>query len=199
MIVSKANRLVLGTLMALLVILPPARHLLEQHMLTHMLVQIPALLAAGALIGTADARSEPWGSWNAAGVPALFAATLVLAFWMTPIAIDNAAASVRWDAAKGISLVIAGAAAAASWRIAPTVVQAFFGGNMVWMSIAVGRLYQDDGPRLCNAYLQDDQALTGLALTWLAIAAAALWLGGVAWPRMRIRPGISHFTRRRTP
>jgi hypothetical protein len=186
---SQRGRLLFGAWLALLVMVP-LRHLLEQHMLTHMLLQIPTLLLAGVLIGAAAPRSTRLTRWNMAGVPALFAASLVLAFWMTPIAIDHAVASARWDAAKGVSIVFAGAIAAASWRIAPTVVQAFFGGNMVWMSVAAGQLYQAEGPRLCNAYLQDDQALTGIALTGLAIAVAGLWIGQLAWPRARLHPPV---------
>jgi hypothetical protein len=186
---SQRGRLLLGAWLALLVMVP-LRHLLEQHMLTHMLVQIPVLLLAGVLTGTAAPRLARMTHWNMAGVPALFAASLVLAFWMTPIAIDHAVASAGWDAAKAVSIVFAGAIAAAAWRVAPTVVQAFFGGNMVWMSVAAGQLYQAEGPRLCNAYLQDDQALTGIALTGLAIATAGLWIGRVAWPHSRLHQPI---------
>lgn len=190
MSISRWNRLLSGALLALLATVPPTRHLLEQQMLTHMLVQIPALLLAGGLIGTSVSHASPASRWNVAGVPALLAASLILAFWMLPIAIDHAVASARWDAVKALSIVCAGALAATSWQVAPTVVQAFFGGNLAWMSIAVGQFYQDEGPRLCNAYLQDDQSVTGNALTWLAIGASVLWVANLASSDMRLRREI---------
>jgi len=172
---ARAAGCVGGALLALFVAVPPVARFLEGRMSTHMLVQMPLLLLAGALLAAPLPRVLCMDRWNLAGVPALLAVSLVLAFWMTPIALDHAVADAGWDAAKASSLVLAGGFAAASWRTAPLVVQAFFGGNAVWMGIAVGLLYQAPGQRLCNAYLEDDQVDTGVLLTWVAILAATLW------------------------
>jgi hypothetical protein len=173
---SVRTRGILGASLALAVMLPPVGSWLEARMWAHMLVQMPLLLLSGALLAPAVPR-PPWARrWNAAGVPALLAASLVLAFWMVPIAVDHAVASAGWDAVKGVSLLAAGGLVAACWREAPGAVQIFFAGNMVWMGLAVAQLYQADGPRLCNAYLQGDQTATGIGMTALVIAAAALWL-----------------------
>jgi hypothetical protein len=166
-----------GACIALAVMAPPVGRLLEAHMLTHMFLQMQALLLAGGLMSAAFPHTPRADRWNLAGVPALFAASLTLAFWMIPIALDRAVADVRWDAVKALSLVLTGALVVASWSIAPTVIQAFFVGNVAWMSIVVGLLYQADGQRLCNAYLQDDQANTGRALVWVAAVSGALWAG----------------------
>lgn len=149
-------------------------------MLGHMLVQIPALWLAGALMAWPGRANHPYNHWNMAGVPGLLAASLVLAFWMLPIALDHAVASAVWDAAKALSLLLAGAVGLVSWRGAPLVIQSFFVGNAAWMSIAIGMLYQDDGPRLCNAYLLDDQGNTGSLLVLVSLAAGGLWMGKVA-------------------
>jgi len=169
-----------GICMAVVVLVPPVAPWLEARMLGHVLLQMPALLIAGALVAWPLHRIVPAEPWNVAGVPGLLAVSLVLAFWMMPIALDHALASAGWDTAKAVSLLLAGAVAAVSWRVAPLVIQAFFVGNVVCMSIAIGMLYQDDGPRLCNAYLQDDQGNTGFALVMMAVGAAGLWMGRTA-------------------
>ncbi len=175
-----------GIALAALVLTPPVARLLEARMLGHMLVQIPALWLAGAMMAWPVCGSRRVDHWNMAGVPGLLAASLVLAFWMLPIALDHAVASAAWDAAKALSLLLAGALGVVSWRRAPLVIQAFFVGNVVWMSIAIGVLYQDDGPRLCNAYLLDDQGNTGLALVLFSLLAAGLWMGRTA---LRLQTG----------
>lgn len=186
---SRRARFGSGAGLALLVLALTARPLLERDMVMHMLVQIPALLLAGVAIGTAVPHCAPLSRWNEAGVPALFAASLILTFWMIPIAIDHAVEALGWDMAKAASIAFAGAIAAISWRIAPTVVQAFFVGNLVWMAIVVGQLYQDEGSRLCNAYLQSDQAVTGVALTGLAITVGTLWTAFLVFANRGRRTG----------
>jgi hypothetical protein len=47
---------------------------------------------------------------------------------------------------------------------------------MVWMSITAGMLYQEFKQRLCNAYLWDDQTLTGKALVLVSIVFAIGWM-----------------------
>ncbi len=168
----------LGLGLAAALMLPPAGPALERRMLTHMLLQLPGLFCAGALLAPWLAARLRASSWNLGGVPMLFAASLAAVFWMLPIALDHAVASVSWDLAKAASLAAAGAVAAASWPLAPAVVQAFFVGNGVWMGITAGQLYQAADSRLCNAYLLFDQAATGMAMTGLAILLGALWL---AW------------------
>jgi hypothetical protein len=56
------------------------------------------------------------------------------------------------------------------------LVQAFFLGNVLPMTAAVGQTYEDSPLRLCNAYLLDDQARVGQAMVALAVALAVMWL-----------------------
>jgi hypothetical protein len=177
---TRWHRIGLVVLIALAVIavVPPLGSWLMQSMLTQMLVQIPLIFFAAAIWGS---RRQPvygpvWQRWNAQGVPGLLGATFCLACWMTPIALDHAAADPAWNAAKVVSLVAGGWIAGISWRCASNITRIFYLGNMVWMSITVGMLYQESNQRLCNAYLWDDQAVTGQVLVAASIVFAIGWL-----------------------
>ena len=50
-----------GLCLLLLMLLPPIRHAIEARMSTHMLVQFPALLLAGALLAAPWAQRLPRG------------------------------------------------------------------------------------------------------------------------------------------
>jgi hypothetical protein len=144
-------------------------------MLAHMLVQLPWLFVAGAIAaGPSPGRLTGWG-WNQAGVAGLLAVTLTSMFWMLPIAIDHAVADPVWDTVKAASWLLAGATARASWRAAPSIVRVFFVGNIAWMTVVAGQLYEEMDVRLCNAYLLGDQAMTGAALSWATPIAVAAW------------------------
>ena len=100
----------------------------------------------------------------------------VSAFWMLPIALDAAVLRPVVGFAKVTSLVFAGWCAALSFRRARTAMQAFFALNFVWMTGAVGAMYQQAPERLCNTYLQGDQAHAGIGLVVLAIVVAIAWM-----------------------
>jgi hypothetical protein len=194
---NRTGRTLLGclTLLAVLSMLPPLGNLLMRMMLTQMLVQIPLIFAvaaiwAGRMHWAAGAR---WRAWNVQGASGLLSAALVSAFWMTPIALDHAAADSSWEAAKVISVAIAGFAAGASWTLGSLVTRAFYVGNMLWMSVTVGMLYRDSTERYCNAYLWDDQAMTGQALIIASIGIASIWAAraaGLSWRAMTGRPDV---------
>jgi hypothetical protein len=77
--------------------------------------------------------------------------------------------------AKFASLLLLGAALPGALRRAHVVVQLFFVANICAMMAIAGMLYRELPQRLCNAYLLDDQTVTGTALVALAL------LLGVAW------------------
>jgi len=166
------------TLMAVVSVLPPVGSWLMQTMLTQMLVQIPLVFFAAAGWGARQPAwiGTGWLRWNAQGAPGLLSATFCLAYWMTPIALDHAAADSLWEAAKVVSLVAVGWFSGISWQLASTVARIFYLGNMVWMSITAGMLYQEFPQRLCNAYLWDDQSLTGEALVGASIVFVIGWM-----------------------
>lgn len=175
---------VTGAALAFACVSWPLRDLLEAAMATHMLVQFPALLIAGALLWTpprtsidASGFGAAGGSrWNRLGIAGLAFAACVLAVAMIPRLLDLALVDARVEAAKVAALLAAGAVLRASWPRAGLVVQGFFLGNVLPMTAVVGTLYRDAPERLCNGYRLDEQALVGTLLVALAIGAAIAWL-----------------------
>jgi hypothetical protein len=173
----------LGFGLLAILLLPPLRRATESSMSTHMLVQYPALLLAGALLVAPAAR--PWQRglqrFNELGIAGLLGAALAMAVLMVPRVLDLALADVRVESLKLLALVGSGAALALSWRRAGTVIQAFFLGNVLPMLAVAGTLYQDSPTRLCNAYRLDDQQTLGMALVGVSAAVAAIWLLRLGW------------------
>lgn len=167
-----------GAAVIALLALPPVRRAMEAGMAAHMLLQFPALVAAGALIASACPGSvrRSIARWNVLGIAGLSASASVLALAMIPRLLDLALVDARVEAAKWAALLACGAALRMSWYPAGLVVQGFFLGNVLPMTGVVGVLYQDATARLCNSYRLDEQAFVGQALVWMAIAASAAWL-----------------------
>lgn len=172
-----------GALLAAGCVSWPLRDVLEAGMATHMLVQFPLLLLAGALLQPASsAGSEagapfgPGADWNRLGIAGLAFAACVLALTMVPRLLDLALVDARVEAVKIVVLLAAGAALRASWPRAGLVVQGFFLGNVLPMTAVAGTLYQDAPERLCNGYRLDEQVLVGTLLVALAVATALTWL-----------------------
>ncbi len=184
------------TIAAVAASIAPLNGILTGAMLTHMLVQIPFIFACGAMWGASIRwrANAPWLSWNIQGVPGLLLSAFVLTYWMTPIALDHATADGVWNLAKIVSLSLAGVAAGISWRLGSVVTQLFYAGNMLWMMITAGILYQDADQRLCNAYLWDDQVKTGQGLVALSVLCACVVLV-IAMRTSAIHPPVSAIER----
>lgn len=144
----------------------------------HMLVQYPALMLAGALLAAALPQALPrrFRGWNELGISGLTVSALILTLLMIPRVLDLALLDPRFESAKVAVLLLAGATLRQSWRAAGLVVQGFFLGNVLPMTIIVGTLYQDSPLRLCNAYRLDDQQQLGRELIWVAAVVALAWL-----------------------
>ena len=160
----------LGSLM-----LPPVRHALEADMARHMLLAFPLAMALGAL-AFGRRFDAGFARIDRLGLTGWLFASLVLAYWMIPSALDAAIASPATDAAKLASLALAGAALRSSWRRSPPMLEAFFVGNFAWMAATVGLVYQDSPAQLCLNYLSDSQQRAGSGLVLAAIACGAAWL-----------------------
>jgi hypothetical protein len=167
-----------GIYLSLLLAAPPLRGELEERMSTHMLVQMPALVVAGALIAHAASPGvrRRLHAWNAHGIAGLTLAALVLALVMIPRLLDLVLVHPSVEAAKFAALLACGAALRWSWRPAGIVVQGFFLGNALPMMAIAGWLYETAPARVCNAYRLDEQQWLGQALSWVAVAVAAAWL-----------------------
>jgi hypothetical protein len=160
----------------LIVALPPVAHLTLGSMFGQMLLQIPLVFGAATVLGyVLGSPSEAWQRWNLQGATGLLLATVIPTFWMIPVALDYAVSDPWWEASKVASLIVAGVATSLSWRVSSTVTRAFFLGNLLWMTATVGLLFQEFPERLCNAYLWDDQALTGEALVIGSGVIGVIW------------------------
>jgi len=159
----------------LLGLLLATRAPLEASMLGHMLVQLPLLVICGALL-------RPWlrlparlARWDGQGLATLTAAAFVTTYWMIPRALEQALFEPLAAVAKFASLLLLGAALPGALRRAHVVVQLFFVANICAMMAIAGMLYRELPQRLCNAYLLDDQTVTGTALVVLALVLGVAW------------------------
>lgn len=150
---------------------------LEADMARHMLLEFPLLIALGAAIAhrlpvEVDARIA---RIDAYGLSGWTLASLVVAFWMIPAALDAALGNAAVNAAKCASLVATGFALRSALRRSPVMLEAFFVGNFAWMTATVGLIYQDAKPRLCLNYLTDSQQSAGRGLVLATLAVFVLW------------------------
>jgi hypothetical protein len=177
----------LGGALAALVALPPLGTVLEAGMATHMLLQYPALLLAGALVACGLPRRwrEGLDAWNVLGVSGLLFVALALAVLMIPRVLDLALTDWGVEFLKIASLLGCGLALAMSWRRAGLVVQGFFLGNVLPMTAVAGSLYLDAPQRVCNAYRLDEQQQVGAALVAIAATVAVAWLASTGWTLVR--------------
>ncbi|MEP7295329.1 MAG: hypothetical protein ABI702_04015 [Burkholderiales bacterium] len=159
-----------------LLLVDPIRTMIESRMITHMLLQLPLLVASGWMLARAfPARIRGLGHLDAIdahGLLGISFASCALAFWMIPTALDLALLSepMRW--AKYISLWLAGLLLGRGRQRLNIELDMFFWGTLVWMMATVGLVYQTMPQRLCVNYLIDEQRWTGIGLV-----AAALLLG----------------------
>jgi hypothetical protein len=151
---------------------------LEVDMARHMLLEFPLLIALGAALAhrlapRADAviaRVDHYGltGWTFA--------SLVLAFWMIPAALDAAIGSAAVNMAKYASLVASGFAVRSAMRRSPIALEAFFVGNIAWMAATVGLVYQETEMQLCLNYLADSQQRAGRGLVVFAVVSLVVWV-----------------------
>ncbi|WP_051631347.1 hypothetical protein [Afifella pfennigii] len=152
-----------------------ARGVLEADPLTHILVQLPMLAVAGALLpvpaGWERARC------NAGGWAALLTAIFTIAYWMLPRTID-ATLVVPWvEAAKFIALPLGvGFALRLGWARAHPLLRGFLKAQALAMLGVLAFLYTHAPVRLCTAYLMEEQARLGLGFLIVAGGLAVLWV-----------------------
>ena len=168
---------VTGTAIALS--MPLLRHLIEQSMVWHMLVQMPMLVLGGwlsARVVSAFHRVRRPTSWNRYGLAAFFAVLSILAYWMLPVAIDRAVVLPAADLAKIASLFAGGWLLRLAMQRSPMMIQVFFVGSMVSMMVWLGAYFATVDRRLCNAYSLESQVAAGHGLLIVAVAVVLLWL-----------------------
>ena len=177
---ARAVRRRLGLALALLLLLgaPPLLGWWEASLVRHMLLQIPLLLLAGALVGPLLAPERPSGpGWQQLeGMAAVLAGLFCFAFWMLPRWLDAAVVDPWVDLGKMLSLpILGGLPLGWGWRRLRMVARGFVWAHVVAMFAVLGTHYLAWPERLCNNYLAGEQVALGHAS--LAVA-ALLGLGG---------------------
>jgi hypothetical protein len=165
-----SRRTVLAIALALLVAAALLTAPLKSSLLTHVLLQFPALIAAGVLLGVSIVpRAKAPDASAAEGVTALVLAGFGLAFWMLPRWLDAAVLDLRIDALKIASLVLlAGVPLGWGWRRVGPLARTFVWANTASMLGVLGTLYATFPERLCNNYLVNEQVTLG----WVMLTAA---------------------------
>lgn len=157
--------------------IPAVRGALEADMASHMLLEFPLVVGIGAVAaGFAPRARAAFARIDRMGITGWLFASLALAYWMIPSALDAALANPAINAAKFATLGLAGFALRASTSRSPPALEAFFVGNFAWMSATVGLLYQEAEMQLCLNYLADGQQRAGRGLVVLSIACVVAWL-----------------------
>ena len=167
--------LVIAAVAGLLVLL--LKDWLEIDMTRHMLIEFPLLLIAGAAIGCAlDERFRlQLYRCNRMGLLGFVFASITLAYWMIPAALDGALLDGWAAAGKYVSLLCSGVLLWNSLTVSPLPLQAFFVGNFAWMTATIGLIYQSAPQQLCLNYLPDAQSSAGEGLVAAAVTASCTW------------------------
>ena len=169
------SRSFVGSALFAVLSLPAMRHALERVMIVHMLVQIPLLAVAGALIVVAVPESVKarFRTWNGRGVAGMLLALIVSSWWMVPRALDAALAEPWMELAKFISLpLLVGTPLALSWPHVPGIGRGFVIANVLPMWAVVGWLYVTAPVRVCNFYLVDQQVTAGFGVLCASLVLA---------------------------
>ena len=176
---SGRNAWAWGVLLIGILALPPARRALEASMTAHMLLQIPLLVLAGALLAPCIPATLRRGfeGLDAHGVSGMLTAAFASSYWMLPRALDAALSNPLAELAKFGSLpLLVGVPLALSWPRMGPIGRGFVLANAISMIAVVGWLYRESPVRLCSWYLVDQQVLLGNALLALALLAGVGWM-----------------------
>ncbi len=180
-----------GAALLAILLVPPVRQALEASMTAQMLVQIPLLAAAGALLARslpdrALAAVEPW---DRHGLSAVVLVTFASAYWMLPRALDAAATEPLVAAAKFASLpLLVGLPLAIAWPRMGFLVKGLFLLEGIATLFRLGWLYLASPDRLCNSYLLGDQQLLGRCLLALGATFTLSLAATLLWGRPRTTP-----------
>jgi hypothetical protein len=167
-----------ASILAVAMSVPPLRALIEQSMTWHMVIQMPMLVLAGWLVMQVkinSAISRRLDPWNRYGLTGLISAQVIIAYWMLPLAIDQAVVQLETDLLKLVTLFVCGAMLRHSAERAPVVLQLFFVGYLVSMMSWLGLYFATTNLRLCNAYSLESQLLTGWGIVILAVTISLVW------------------------
>jgi hypothetical protein len=160
-----------GLCLFAMLMVPAVADRLESAMAGQMLVQIPLLILSGYLLGRAvDGYYPSIGQWID-GLPGILLASFTLGFWMLPRSLDAALISMPMEIGKYASLfLLCGLPLGLVWHKLGFVAKAFVRINLLSMLAFLGWVYTASPVRVCNAYLIEQQQLTGRLLLSVCIA-----------------------------
>lgn len=153
----------------------------EQSPVQHVLMQMPLLVLAGALLSPTPAVLWDWA------LPVFLVALTVGLFWMLPRNVDWALTGAG-EFAKFISLpLLLGLPLRMSWPALGPMLRGFVQANVLSMLGVLGFLYIHAPIRICNSYLISAQQDLGVAFLVVAAGLTCLWAFPVLFgsPRRR--------------
>jgi hypothetical protein len=174
-----------GAIFAMLAI-TPVRALLEASMPGHMLIQIPLLILAGFLFGSAIASRlhSTIERFDPHGIALVLVSVFAFGYWMLPRSLDAALATPGMELVKFLSLpLLVGLPVGICWSLLSTVTRGFTLANGIAMLGVLGWLYLVAPVRLCNYYLASEQIRVGQGLLLLATLVGVIWLGRACFAR----------------
>lgn len=155
--------------LTLVVVAAVLREPLEARLVTHLLVQMPLLVAAGIL--SAPCFNMLDSAWNRGGTAALVVAAGCFAVWMLPRSVDATQSEPLVELAKFATLpLLGGLPLALGIRRAPSLLRAFLAAQTVAMCGVLAFLYAHAPVRLCNAYTEEAQRELGVGFLAVGLA-----------------------------
>ena len=155
-----------GTVLYIILIIPPVISLLESVMILHMLVQFPLLMIVGYLWGKSilEKYDHFFTKWNTTGVAGILVVFIMTTYWMIPRTMDEALSIWYIELFKFISLPLAGLLLRDSLGKLQIVGKVFLFLNYISMFGLMAWLYIDSPIQVCNNYLEIEQQTLGWGL-----------------------------------
>lgn len=152
-----------GTVLYIILIIPPVISLLESVMILHMLVQMPLLIITGYLWGKPilEKYHHFFAKWNTTGVAGILVVFIVTTYWMVPRAMDESLTIWYIELFKFMSLPFVGLLLRDSWHKLQIVGKVFVFLNYISMFGMMAWLYIDSPIQVCNNYLEIEQQALG--------------------------------------
>ncbi|MGI9502967.1 MAG: hypothetical protein ACR2RE_07935 [Geminicoccaceae bacterium] len=174
----------LGAAVAIIVVCWRFRDAFERDPVTHVLLQLPLLALAGALITQAAIEGKSWqrSPWLQGGLAPILIAIFTIAFWMLPRSIDAALTDPAVELLKFVTMpALIGAPLVIGWPRAHPLLRGFLKAEAVSMLAVMAFLYTHAPVRICNAYLVDDQERLGFGFLVAAVMCALMWTWPIFW------------------
>ena len=179
--VDKLMLLLSAALTWCLISLGPVASMFTTSLVMHVAVQFPLLIAIGWVLGVQAGNTARYKRLNILlnrnGLPGIFFATFVLAFWMIPRWIDLSLGSTVIELTKCVSLtVLIGVPLGFSWKRLHPVAVAVVKIELLTMLFRLGWIYMVSPDRLCNNYLIGEQYVLGQVFICAGFLIGLVWL-----------------------